>query len=205
MALTPGGTCWISPVSAATAAFSAGLETPAAGAVTRISPSASSVSVVAPSRTVAAYSFWVSARWPSSRVAFSTPTTSTPVAIGSRVPACPTRRVPASRPVRQPGAQRGHGVVDRAARGEPGGPGVPAAAHRDAGPADVHAALGPGRDLPLPGVVFLEHHGHVRLVRPAQHVDHRLGGVQRQAVGVPVSPRHGGPDQAVAGRQVRLE
>ena len=47
-----------------------------------------------------AYSFSVSARWPSSRVAFSTPTTSTPVAIGSSVPACPTRRVPASRRTR---------------------------------------------------------------------------------------------------------
>ena len=43
------------------------------------------------------YVFSASARWPSSRVALSTPTTSTPVAIGSRVPAWPTRRVPASR------------------------------------------------------------------------------------------------------------
>ena len=42
-----------------------------------------------------AYSFSVSARWPSSLVAFSTPRTSTPVAIGSSVPAWPTRRVPA--------------------------------------------------------------------------------------------------------------
>src|SRR6185437_13544294 len=39
-------------------------------------------------------------RWPSSRVAFSMPMTSTPVAIGSSVPAWPTRRVPARRRMR---------------------------------------------------------------------------------------------------------
>src|SRR4051812_7583260 len=40
------------------------------------------------------------ARCPSSFVARSTPTTSTPVAIGSSVPACPTLRVPSSRRTR---------------------------------------------------------------------------------------------------------
>src|SRR5579863_2991493 len=39
-------------------------------------------------------------RWPRSRVAFSMPTTSTPVAIGSSVPAWPTRRVCARRRTR---------------------------------------------------------------------------------------------------------
>src|SRR5215469_12959917 len=46
------------------------------------------------------YVLRVSARWPSRRVAFSTPTTSTPVAMGSSVPAWPTRRVPARRRIR---------------------------------------------------------------------------------------------------------
>src|SRR5579863_3436754 len=49
---------------------------------------------------VAVYSFSVRIRYPSRRVAFSTPTTRTPVAIGSRVPAWPTRLVPASRRIR---------------------------------------------------------------------------------------------------------
>src|SRR6202034_338321 len=39
-------------------------------------------------------------RWPSSLVAFSTPMTRTPVAIGSSVPAWPTRRVWARRRIR---------------------------------------------------------------------------------------------------------
>lgn len=60
------------------------------------SPSRSSVTVVWPSRMVASYVLAVSIRWPSSRVARSTPITSTPVAIGSSVPACPTFRVPAN-------------------------------------------------------------------------------------------------------------
>src|ERR1700727_2609464 len=64
------------------------------------SPSASSVSVAWPSRIVAVYSFSVSMRWPSRRVAFSTPMTRTPVAIGSSVPAWPTRRVWARRRIR---------------------------------------------------------------------------------------------------------
>ena len=54
----------------------------------------------APSRIVASYALSVSVRWPSSRVARLTPSTSTPVAIGSSVPAWPTLRVPASRRTR---------------------------------------------------------------------------------------------------------
>src|SRR5205085_1113567 len=97
MALTAGGTCWIGPVSAAAAAFTAVVSSPAAGTAAVTSPSASPVPVACPSLIVARYSFSVSARCPSSLVAFSSPTTSTPVAIGSSVPAWPTRRVPASR------------------------------------------------------------------------------------------------------------
>src|ERR1700733_13452502 len=100
MALTAGGTCWISPVRPATAFASASAETSTADAVLVMSPSASSVLVDWPSLIVAAYSFSVRVRYPSSLVAFSTPTTRTPVAIGSRVPACPTLRVPASRRIR---------------------------------------------------------------------------------------------------------
>src|SRR5271165_3050109 len=100
MALTAGGTCQISPTSPATALLSVSAETSAADAVPVISPSASSVLVDWPSLIVATYSFSVSVRYPSSLVAFFTPTTSTPVAIGSSVPACPTFLVPASRRTR---------------------------------------------------------------------------------------------------------
>ena len=100
MALTAGGTCWISPVSAAAAALTRASVSPSAGAPDTTVPSASPVSVAWPSRMVARYSFSVRARWPSRRVAFSTPTTSTPVAMGSSVPAWPTRRVPARRRIR---------------------------------------------------------------------------------------------------------
>src|SRR5580693_6164205 len=100
MALTAGGTCWISPVRLAIAFASVSGATPAAGALLMSSPSASSVLVDWPSLIVAWYSFSVRVRYPSSLVAFSTPTTRTPVAIGSRVPACPTFLVPASRRIR---------------------------------------------------------------------------------------------------------
>src|SRR6478735_824174 len=70
------------------------------GAVASVSPSASSVFVLSPRRTVASYAFSVSMRCPSRRVARLTPRTSTPVAIGSSVPAWPTLRVPASRRTR---------------------------------------------------------------------------------------------------------
>src|ERR1700690_2728698 len=100
MALTAGGTCWISPVRPATAFARVSAETSTAEAVPVISPSASSVLVDWPSLIVAAYSFSVRVRYPRSLVAFSTPTTRTPVANGSRVPACPTLLVPASRRIR---------------------------------------------------------------------------------------------------------
>src|SRR5580698_3408762 len=90
----------ISPVSRSTSAASVSAETSAAEAVDVISPSASSVLVDWPSLIVAAYSFSVRVGYPSSLVAFSTPTTRTPVAIGSRVPACPPFLVPASRRIR---------------------------------------------------------------------------------------------------------
>src|SRR5262245_21514455 len=96
-ALTAGGTCWISPVSGRAAARTASRVSAPAGAPEMTSPSASAVLVAWPSRMVAWYSFSASARCPSSRVAFPTPATSTPVAKGSRVPPWPTRRVPVSR------------------------------------------------------------------------------------------------------------
>src|SRR6516225_9430287 len=96
-ALTAGGTCCISPVSGRAAARTSSRVMPPAGAPEMTSPSASAVLVAWPSRMVAWYSFSASARCPSSRVAFPTPTTSTPVAMGSSVPPWPTRRVPVSR------------------------------------------------------------------------------------------------------------
>lgn len=93
MALTFDGTCMIAPDSRPTAASMSSRARPCAAFDAVSSPSASSVTVVWPSRIVPTYSFSVSARWPSSLVARSMPRTSTPVAIGSSVPACPTRRV----------------------------------------------------------------------------------------------------------------
>src|SRR5215472_14178553 len=258
MALKPGGTCRISPVSAAAASCRAASVTAAAEVSATVSPSASSVSVAWPSRIVAEYSFSVSARWPSSLVALSTPITSTPVAIGSSVPACPTRRVRARRRIRPttscevrrgglstmtrppvltrgddppdpsaarrspdpPGVtglrppapparellpQRGHDLGGRAAGGEPGRQGVPAAAERDARAPDVHLALGPGRYLPVPGVVLFEHDRHVGLVGPAYHIDDRFADLERQAAREPVTAGHGGPHQPVTARAVRFE
>src|SRR6516165_9834666 len=97
MALMAGGTCWISPVSSRAAAWTAASVTPLAGAPAITLPSASQVSVAWPSLIVARYSFSVRARCPSSRVALPTPTTRTPVASGSSVPAWPTRLVPVRR------------------------------------------------------------------------------------------------------------
>src|SRR5215468_4182477 len=97
MALMAGGICWISPVSSCAAARTAPRVTPLAGAPAMTLPSASHVSVACPSLIVARYSFSVRARCPSSRVALPTPTTSTPVASGSSVPAWPTRLVPVRR------------------------------------------------------------------------------------------------------------
>jgi hypothetical protein len=100
MADTALGTCWISPVSAATADRSASSRTPEASTVDTTSPSASSVTVLCPSRMVARYSFVPPITYVSSLVAFSMPRMSTPVAIGSRVPPCPTRLVFAIRRIR---------------------------------------------------------------------------------------------------------
>jgi len=63
IALTPGGTWRISPVSLAISVRSASAETPLAGAPPDGSPSASSVVVDWPSRIVATYSFSVSDRY----------------------------------------------------------------------------------------------------------------------------------------------
>jgi hypothetical protein len=58
------------------------------------SPPASSVEVSTPRTTSPVYDFGAELRNRSRRVAEPTPTTSTPVASGSRVPACPMRRSP---------------------------------------------------------------------------------------------------------------
>ena len=64
-------------------------------------PSASSVLVETPKRIVARYSFECPLTQVSSFVALPMPITRTPVAIGSRVPPCPTLRVWASRRTRE--------------------------------------------------------------------------------------------------------
>src|SRR5215467_8487717 len=97
MALMASGICWISPVSSCAAAQTAARVTSLAGTPTITLPSASQMSVTCPSLIVTRYSFSVRARYPSSRVALPTPTTSTPVASGSSVPAWPTRLVPVRR------------------------------------------------------------------------------------------------------------
>src|SRR5215467_8871615 len=97
MALMAGGICWISPVSSCAVARTAARVTSLVGAPAMTLLSASQVLVACPSLIVARYSFSVRARCPSSRVALPTPTTSTPVASGSSVPAWPTRLVPVRR------------------------------------------------------------------------------------------------------------
>ena len=97
MALTADGICSMSPRSAATAVSICASVTSAAETVSSTSPSASSVEVVWPSRMVAAYDLAVAVSSPRIFVARSMPITSTPVAIGSRVPAWPTFRVPKMR------------------------------------------------------------------------------------------------------------
>ena len=95
------GTCWMSPVSGRIAARDRVLgDARGRGRSTTTSPSASSVPSHCPSRIVAVYALSVRTRWCSNRVAAPTPSTSTPVAIGSSVPAWPTRRVRASRRIR---------------------------------------------------------------------------------------------------------
>src|SRR3712207_1668762 len=100
MALTELGTCWIAPVRAAIPCAIRSSGTACALAVAVTSPSASSVIVDWPSRIVPRYRFVLPTTYVSSRVARSTPSTSTPVAIGSSVPPWPTRRVPANRRTR---------------------------------------------------------------------------------------------------------
>src|SRR5215217_5189312 len=97
---TDDGTWRISPRSFAIAASTSASCRSAAPVADTTSPSASSVTVAMPSRIVASYALSARDRYPSSRVAFSTPMIRTPVAIGSSVPACPTLRVPARRRTR---------------------------------------------------------------------------------------------------------
>src|SRR5687767_8620444 len=97
MAETALGTCSIPPVRPAIALSTAARSTSVAGVEDVTSPSASSVAVRCPRRMVAVYSLSQPTRKVSRRVALPTPSTSTPVAIGSSVPAWPTLRVPARR------------------------------------------------------------------------------------------------------------
>ena len=70
-------------------------------AVVTTSPSASSVEVRAPNEMSATYPLRSSVRRPKSFVASPIPTTSTPLALGSSVPACPTRFSPNTRRTRE--------------------------------------------------------------------------------------------------------
>ena len=91
----------MSPRSGASAASSCSSLNEAQPTAAVATPSASSVLVATPKRIVARYSF----EWPltqvSSFVALPMPITRTPVAIGSRVPPCPTLRVWARRRTRE--------------------------------------------------------------------------------------------------------
>src|SRR3954452_7543288 len=80
----------MAPVSVAAAARAASIVTGAMSYVAVTSPAASSVVVSTPRTTSATYVFGCAVRKRSSRVTFPTPTSSTPVASGSSVPACPT-------------------------------------------------------------------------------------------------------------------
>ena len=86
-----GGTCWMPPRKRVRTASSSGPATET-GWVSSTVPVTSCVSVVRPSRRVARYSFRPPAANSTARVARPRNTGSTPVAMGSRVPAWPTRR-----------------------------------------------------------------------------------------------------------------
>ena len=136
------------------------------------------------------------------------------LASGGRPPQTPPRAIRSGRPSGRPSrlapappgsrggellAQRGHDVgapgrwaVNPAARGCPPPPSATQARPTSAAPLDradtCHSAV----------VVLLEHHGHVGLVGAPQHVDDRLGGVERQPVRGPVGAGDRGPHQPVA-------
>jgi len=89
MAEYMGGTCSMGPVNRGSRC-SRSSRPVSTGWVSRVSPEVSWVSVVRPSRSPAIYSFWPSSAKDTARVACPTNTGSTPVAMGSRVPAWPT-------------------------------------------------------------------------------------------------------------------
>ena len=84
----------------ATRANSSSRNSAGTGAVATTSPSASSVEVRAPNEMSATYPLRSSVRRPNNFVARPMPTTSTPLALGSKVPACPTRFSPNARRTR---------------------------------------------------------------------------------------------------------
>ena len=88
MAENIGGIWLISPVNRGSTASSSSRPT-VTGDWVRVSPSVSWVLVVRPRRSPATYSFSPPSAKLTARVAWPTNTGSTPVAIGSRVPACP--------------------------------------------------------------------------------------------------------------------
>ena len=100
IALTALGTCSIAPVRAATPAAIAASVTPAGSAVPTTSPSASSVVVATPEPDRRRVGLRVEHEVAQQLVPRSTPKTSTPVAIGSSVPAWPTLRVRRIRRIR---------------------------------------------------------------------------------------------------------
>src|SRR6185437_10243619 len=95
LAENAGGTCAISPVRPSIARSTAARS--GAGAVRTTTPVRSSVSVSAPSATVASYTLGSPSRYGRSRVARPTRSTRSPVANGSSVPPCPTRLTPSAR------------------------------------------------------------------------------------------------------------
>src|SRR6267378_3592627 len=86
-----GGVCSMSPTNDKSASRTRSSVTPSIGRVSNTRPAASCVSVTCPQRTVASYSFSPSAMNPATLVASPTQMGRTPVAVGSRVPVCPTR------------------------------------------------------------------------------------------------------------------